>query len=83
MTLENVDSHRAALDGMVKMALDKNKEAIDKLMSMVDIKEEMVKTRDGTEIEMIIYRPKTLTSQSASAYFYAHGGGGFALTAKH
>jgi acetyl esterase/lipase len=32
---------------------------------------------------MFILKPKTLESQSAPAYFYAHGGGAYALTAKH
>lgn len=37
--------------------------------------------KDGTEIDMYTYRPKTLESQSAPVYFYAHGGGAFAMDA--
>lgn len=32
---------------------------------------------------MTVHRPKSLESQSAPAYFYAHGGGGWALRAYH
>ena len=32
--------------------------------------------QDGTKIDMYIYRPKTLKSQSAPGMIYAHGGGG-------
>lgn len=41
----------------------------------------MVTTTDGTQIKMLIHRPKSLESQSAPAYFYAHGGGAFSLSA--
>lgn len=53
------------------------------MMQLVTCTEEMVATRDGTEILMIVCRPKTLESQNAAAYFYAHGGGAYAMTAKH
>ena len=39
--------------------------------------------RDGEQISMYIIKPKDFQNKKAAAYFYAHGGGGWALTAKH
>ena len=51
-------------------------------MASVDIKTEEITVSDGAKIELITYRPKTLESQSAAAYIYAHGGGAFAREAE-
>ena len=40
-------------------------------------------TNDGVQIEIFIQRPKTLKSQKAASYIYAHGGGAFSLTARY
>lgn len=83
LTEENIHRHREETNGFVKMMMEAAKERIEQLMAQVDVKEEMVTTRDGTQIELIIIKPKTLEPQNASAYFYAHGGGGATMTARH
>ena len=51
-------------------------------MALVTITEEKVTARDGFELVMYVIRPKTLESKEAPCYFYAHGGGAWALKAK-
>jgi acetyl esterase len=42
----------------------------------------MVTVSDGTQIKMLIHKPKNFNREKSPAYFYAHGGGAFALEAK-
>jgi hypothetical protein len=48
LTMENYLGHRAALQGMVEMMQEQRKDLIAEKMALVDIKEEMVTTKDGT-----------------------------------
>lgn len=41
----------------------------------------MVTMSDGAEIKMFIHKPKNFDRENSPAYFYAHGGGAFALKA--
>ena len=61
-TPENVIKMRQETDVMVKKHWEMQKEHMAEVLSKVDTTEEMVKMRDGTQILMIVYRPKTLTS---------------------
>ena len=61
---------------------EQEKETIDKHMPLVSIEYEKVKVSDGAEIEIIIQKPKSLSSTCAPAYIYAHGGGAIAFSAR-
>jgi len=39
--------------------------------------------RDGVEISVLVYQPKSGEGKKLPCYFYAHGGGVFAMHAKH
>ena len=43
----------------------------------------MITVTDGTQIKMLIHKPKNFSRVNAPAYIYAHGGGAYALTADH
>lgn len=77
---ENYLERRAMMNGMLDGMNVQNQAANDEKMSKVNTIFEKVKTRDGLVNDLHVYRPKTLESQSAPAYIYAHGGGGWVGT---
>lgn len=83
ITMDNYMKARADMEGMMDGMLEQQKESMEKVKEKVTITEEKVTAKDGAELMMFVYRPKTLESQEAPAYFYAHGGGAWALKAKH
>ena len=65
-----------------KILEEREKDYFASHLNQVNISYEQIITRDGAKIEIIIYRPKTMTSESSAAYVYAHNGGGFACNAR-
>lgn len=45
------------------------------LENSIDARHETVIVRDGTEIEVLIYRPKDAGSEMLPLFFFTHGGG--------
>ena len=62
ITEANVNDHRKYIQDWADGIYTKEKEFADKAMAQVDIKTEEITIRDGTKIELITYRPKTLES---------------------
>ena len=58
------------------------KDFFDDYTKRVDIQYEKVVVSDGAQIEIIIYKPKTMGKEPQAAYVYAHGGGAFAFQAR-
>lgn len=61
----------------------KEKLYFDQYLKQITIQYFSVTTSDGIDIQLIVYKPKSLNSDNAPAYVYAHGGGAFAFEAKH
>ena len=84
ITMDNYLEKRAEIEGQLDEMLEMAKEMVDGMLANLDKSEEKVKMRDGVEISMFVYRPKSLESQDAApCYFYAHGGGAWSLAARH
>lgn len=62
LTEANYLEQRAGLEGMIEAMIEPHKEAIAQLWQYVTKTEVKVPARDGFEIPILIYRPKTLES---------------------
>ena len=60
ITMDNYLEHRGGLEGYFDGMIEESKDDIAKVMEGVTKTEEMVKMRDGVEVGMLVYRPKTL-----------------------
>ena len=83
ITMDNYLVFREEMEGAMAYMAEEYAENTERLRGLTESTEEKVKMRDGAEISMYVIKPKTLTSKSAPGYFYAHGGGGWALGAHH
>ena len=81
-TEEGINEWREQMGGHLKQMEEREKATYERNLDLVDITYEKIKMRDKKKIEIVIYRPYSLTSKSAPALVYAHGGGAIAFSAR-
>ena len=81
-TEESIGQWREMVQAEAEQMEEREKETFQKCLSLTSIEYDNLKMNDGAEIEIVIIKPKALTSTCSPAYIYAHGGGAISFTAR-